>query len=163
MIPLHYYRFQSQCYRDKKEFRYVPVCIRVHIDFYRHLCLRLCTEQAAVLRFVCRTLCQLRCTVSHLDFHLFEPNIHSWPELCHLLLQSNQLAVPRAHVRAQLGDAGITPEIIGEGSREGPLNENSGMGGSWGKVWRQRGVSRKLEKTERKCPILKRFTWKTNR
>lgn len=64
-------------------------------------------------------------TVSHLLFHLFKLHIHSWPELCHLLLQSNQLPLPRAHVSAEHGDAAITPEIIG-GKAEGNCSMRMG-------------------------------------
>lgn len=58
-------------------------------------------------------------SVSHLRFQLFEPHIHSWPALCHLLLQPNQLLLPRAHISAELGDSGVTPDIIGGEAERG--------------------------------------------
>lgn len=76
--------------------------------------------------------------VSHLHFHLFELHIHSWPELSHLLLHSNQLPLPRAHISAKLGDAGITPEIIGgEAERD-----------HWMRIvgWKERCEDREIEK-----------------
>lgn len=73
----------------------------------------------------------------HLVLQLFELSIHSFAELSNLPLQSDHLLLSEAHVSAQLGNAGITPAIIGgEEQRAGerPLNEKNGIEGSLGKV-----------------------------
>ncbi len=102
---LCYYRFQSQCH-SREEFWYVQVWIRgltfinlfwfyfgIGVQLLKYIVFLSCF-------FVRQSLCQQRRAVSHLGFQLFEPCIHAWPELCHLLLQSNQLPLPRAHARA---------------------------------------------------------------
>lgn len=80
---------------------------------------------------------------------LFELHIQSWPELCHFLLQFDYLPLPRAHIGAQLGDAGVTPEIIGgdEGGDGGKtLDECSWIEG-WIQGVLQQEDEQKLEST----------------
>lgn len=94
--------------------------------------------------FLSQSLCQHQFTISHLDCQLFVLHVHSWSELCHLLSKSNQLPFPRAHIHTQLGNADITPEIIGGEAGMSRV----GKGGCEGEVWRRRGQNREERLTE---------------
>lgn len=165
ILVLLYYRFQSYGHRNKEIFcLIVRLCIRglTFKDIYWHLAALfiLCTQVKLLSYILHAKTC---CTVSHLDSQLFEPSVHSRPELRHLLLQSNQVPLPRAHVSAQPGNAGITPEVIGGESERDNWMRALGWEGveercedrEMSKGWREQGGNALLK--------LAHFTQSTNR